>query len=575
MGSGTFGRWLSSEKLSIALCILAGLGCAWAGRYAMNPDGISYLDLGDALLQRDWAAATNAYWSPLYALLLGIAVHLVHPPIWWQFPLVHLVNFFIFVWSLLCFRYFMNQLLGGAEYKCEQPASVESARLPRWFLRSSGYALFLWCSLDLIGIQIVTPDLLLSSWIFLLAALLVRLRREASGARFLLFGGLLGAAYLSKSFMFPMAFVFLLVLFFSGQRSRRRTSNVLLAAAAFLAIATPLIAVLSQAKGRPTFSDAGRLTYAWLVSPQTPIINAQPEHAAELLHPTRKMMAHPPVYEFAGPIAGTYPPWYDPSYWNDGIRPQFHLRSQLQTVIRGIGVHSRLLLSEWGWLVGSLIFLLMGRRTILGGIREQWPLLLVTLVALGMYSLILVMPRYAAPFLAVFCFAVLAGMWRRQSSNPRTVNLVAAATLCVMLLALAQPLIAKSYRKWSEGRERNREEPVRAAEGLLRMGLHPNDRLAILGDGTSEYWARLAQVKIVAQIMLREGGGDEFWRLAPEERVPVYEALAGMGARALVTWDSTRPDLGKGWLRIAGTSYHVHFLLPDESSPPAVASRGK
>ena len=41
-----------------------GLLHAWMGRYSMNPDGMSYLDVGDSFFRRDWANAVNAWWSP-------------------------------------------------------------------------------------------------------------------------------------------------------------------------------------------------------------------------------------------------------------------------------------------------------------------------------------------------------------------------------------------------------------------------------------------------------------------------------------------------------------------------------
>jgi hypothetical protein len=43
--------------------VLLGLVHSWMSRYAMNPDGMSYLDLGDSFFQRDWAHAVNAWWS--------------------------------------------------------------------------------------------------------------------------------------------------------------------------------------------------------------------------------------------------------------------------------------------------------------------------------------------------------------------------------------------------------------------------------------------------------------------------------------------------------------------------------
>ena len=48
-----------------------GLAETIASRFSLNVDGVSYLDLGHALWTREWNAAVNGYWSPLYAWLIG------------------------------------------------------------------------------------------------------------------------------------------------------------------------------------------------------------------------------------------------------------------------------------------------------------------------------------------------------------------------------------------------------------------------------------------------------------------------------------------------------------------------
>src|ERR1700758_5447176 len=45
---------------------------AWATRYWVDPDTISYLDMADAYLRGDWSMAFNGQWNPFYAWLLGL-----------------------------------------------------------------------------------------------------------------------------------------------------------------------------------------------------------------------------------------------------------------------------------------------------------------------------------------------------------------------------------------------------------------------------------------------------------------------------------------------------------------------
>src|SRR5438309_237527 len=53
------------------LAIALGAAQAWATRFTMNPDGISYLDMGDAYWRGNWHMAINAYFSPFYSWILG------------------------------------------------------------------------------------------------------------------------------------------------------------------------------------------------------------------------------------------------------------------------------------------------------------------------------------------------------------------------------------------------------------------------------------------------------------------------------------------------------------------------
>src|SRR3989344_7035664 len=96
--------------LFIALAVFLGLFHAFASRYEMNPDGMSYLDIGAAYTRGDWDTAINTYWSPLYSWILGFTVFIFNPPPYWEFSLVHLVNFIIYLGALFAFSFFLREL---------------------------------------------------------------------------------------------------------------------------------------------------------------------------------------------------------------------------------------------------------------------------------------------------------------------------------------------------------------------------------------------------------------------------------------------------------------------------------
>ena len=55
----------------VAILALAAFQ-AYAQRFSVGPDGISYLDLSDAVVSGRWSTLINLYWSPLYPVLVGV-----------------------------------------------------------------------------------------------------------------------------------------------------------------------------------------------------------------------------------------------------------------------------------------------------------------------------------------------------------------------------------------------------------------------------------------------------------------------------------------------------------------------
>jgi len=102
------------RRLRIAFwCGAIALGAldAWAMRNHMDSDGISYLDMGDAYWRGDWHMAVNAYWSPLYSWLLGLAMKVLKPSAYWEYAVVHLVIFVIYVAALASFEFLMRAFI--------------------------------------------------------------------------------------------------------------------------------------------------------------------------------------------------------------------------------------------------------------------------------------------------------------------------------------------------------------------------------------------------------------------------------------------------------------------------------
>jgi hypothetical protein len=76
----------------------------------MGADGISYLDIGDAYWRGDWPTAINAMWSPFYSWLTGLTLLVFQPSPYWEFTVIQLLNFAIYLLSLAAFAFFLREL---------------------------------------------------------------------------------------------------------------------------------------------------------------------------------------------------------------------------------------------------------------------------------------------------------------------------------------------------------------------------------------------------------------------------------------------------------------------------------
>ncbi len=98
-----------SKKYSLkaffwTVAILLGVFQAWTNRYRLaSDDAIAYLDIGDAYLRGEWKEAINGYWSPLYYWLLGLTISVLNPSPYWEFFVVKIVNFLIYLFALVRF----------------------------------------------------------------------------------------------------------------------------------------------------------------------------------------------------------------------------------------------------------------------------------------------------------------------------------------------------------------------------------------------------------------------------------------------------------------------------------------
>jgi len=556
-----------ARKLTLGFWILAivlGFFHSWADHHDIpNPDGLSYLDIANAYVRGDWQTAINSYWSPLYSWLIALAFRLIRPSAYWEFSVVRLVNFAIYIFALACFSFLIGQLRQFNDNIADDLERTKLVSLPDWAWPALGYPVFIWSSLYVTPIAMVTPDLLVGAFVFLAAALLLQIRRRRHVVvSFILLGATLGFGYLAKSVMFPLAFVFLGVSLFSVGNLWKGFQRVLVAFGVFVLIAGPFIFAISRAKGRMTFGESGRLTHSWNVAGISNIHSKGP-----LTHPPRRIFDNPPIYEFGEPISGTYPLWYDPSYWNEGLASRVNPRAQIEAIVKNLSVYYELLFTNvhYGLLIVFFtLYLVSGRRWMLvPDLARYSDLIIFVLVALGGYAVVSVNKRYVEAFLVLMWLVLFSGLRLSDTAASKRLMTYAISVLMVMMtLTVVGSSAAEAYlatRNLIAGEDVSTHPHWQVAEGLHQMGVEPGDKVAVVGDSFGAFWAHLAGLKIVADVTF--GDAELFWRTDASQRARAIDALAKTEAKAIV---ADRPKLSAedsgSWRKIDDTEYYVYML---------------
>ncbi len=541
-----------------------GLIEAVFGRCDLWADGVSYLDMGDAIVRGDWAMAINAYWSPLYPFLQGVALRIVRPTEYSQFSVVYAVNFLIYLFGLGCFDYLLRTAV--SERRVVSAVRQDDSWLPDWAVFVIGYAVFLWSSLTLITMQSPTPDILMAGLVYMATALLLRIwARPQNTWPFVLMGVVLALGYFSKAAVFPLAFIFFAVSLLLGGNFRSTLPRVLIGVFVFLAVASPWLIALSRAKGRFTFGDTGRFNYVREVNLATPnpYFQNTGTGAGHLVHPVRKIFDSPPIYEFAVPVKGTLPVWYDPSYWSEGAVPRVTLKRQLGVIHRWMIFYFHMLFPDQVALVLGFIVLCFSVRGahLLAQVTTLWPVWFIGVVGLGMYAMVFVEPRYVAVFFTLIWVGLFAGL--RKPTGRRGNQILLAVTFAIVI-ATATPTVVSVIRHGDSIVRGQTHNQWQVAQDLEQMGVMPGDRIGRIGGLFNVGWARLLGVRIVADVPRSDWAA--FWEATPEVQAQAIGAFRRLGVTAIVA-EQTRGNVvnspGPEWHKLGNGTFYALKLTPE------------
>jgi hypothetical protein len=381
--------------------------------------------------------------------------------------------------------------------------------------------------------------------------------------------------------MFPLGIAGLLLTALTPGSGGVRLARFGRALLGFLIVAGPIVIFMSMSVGHPSFGETGRFTYMkhvnglnWPEWQQAIAVKGAP------VHPPRQIHEDPAAWEFARPIGGTYPLGYDPAWWTKGLEPTIALRPQLQAIVDNKVYYFDLFVRQQGGFLAVLALLgILAWHRWRQQPRLDAPLALTawSMAALGLYVLVYAESRYVAPFVLLLWAGLLAqvrltaGEWQQRTVAAGGVLLALCVWVNIAALNLEGlggmlgyasqrhgPVPQSTVtRALSDGGDKTQHPAI--AEVLRRdFGLGQGAPVAFIGYSYSAYWARLARLRIVAEV--RPGETGQFWSANAAVRDDVLAAFAAAGAEAVVAEPAGADVAAEGWEPIAGTGYLVRRL---------------
>jgi hypothetical protein len=599
-------HWL--RRLWPLYCFLAALvtfGYAIYDGYQIDGDAVAYMDIGDLMRTHNWAGVINGYWNPLYPAALAIGNILFHPTRYTELHAYYMVNFGIFLLEMLAVVAFADALIQLRELRETSTAGRNPLPfvLERYALRYLGIAVLVISSQRELSMGKVRPDaFLLAFLLFALAALLKHL--ATSQLRYAALMGLaLGLAYLTKSFAFVFTFFCILALiafrvFWQRQSISRIAASAAIVFVCFSIVAGPYIAALSHQKGRFDFGDSGNLNYVWFVAGtekmhlqqnQTSLFGAADVH---LKHPEKQLLDSPPIFSYKELPYGTYPDWFDTSYFNERIKAHMNPRLQMIVVAQCFIRILRYMCNHPEAYAVLAVLLLLGARLYLSWRPTANAFWLVPLglgiATLCIYGIVNVEDRYLSAAFLILLLPLFAALRISPATDSAGKNLSlqsittrTGASAAIVLLALLA--IAESARTVGELR-RNLVFALKptgwydhdifpAAHALNDLGVGPGDTVACIGTIACMYdiyWARLAGVRILTEIYLPNPPLYPYLAAMPN-REQAFDVARREGAKVLVGYfdpglmTGTNP-VSAGWRELGQTHFYALPLnLPNEA----------
>ncbi|CAN5369235.1 hypothetical protein BH10CYA1_BH10CYA1_19880 [soil metagenome] len=542
--------------------VAISIGLFQAYQWRFNPfteDIISYLDSGNYFLQGNFAQAVSSYWSPLYGCILATVLLFQPHGSSLEIPIIKAVNCLIFSADTAVFVYFLGVLQRHfQQQKLDKNDSFEG--LSSTFFLVVMYCTYIYSFLFLGGTYIDTPDLLVSGFVMAAVALLVEIKLgKDSWFDYVLFGIVLALGYLAKAVFFTIAL--LLVALASVYVKHKSPKKLLVSVAVSIALCAPYVASISLKHHHFTMSEVLRYGHSWSIMHKYEYVHGRD---TTFTHPTRIIFKNPTVYEFASPVGGTFPPWYDPTYWFDGVQLSFEPSMELWAFWWNFVDYLRLFLGIV--IFGFAVLTLIARKVPFSrlSLLANAPYLVPGVAGLALYLVSINMwtdgsERYLSVFVLLLIAGLLQSIRLPRVKTSRIALTLMASVFCVYFSVVVVFMQCAHYIVCQNWTENNHSKVV---DKLRQLGLHSGDRVCHLGT-IRYFWAHQGGFRIVADIRDLKG----FWTMTPARREQLFNVLKQLKVKAIVEdpsllRDPYKPstDPGPGWYHIDRTTTYIYLI---------------
>jgi hypothetical protein len=146
----------------------------------------------------------------------------------------------------------------------------------------------------------------------------------------------------------------------------------------------------------------------------------------------------------------------------------------------------------------------------------------------------------------------------RWSAALATRASVVIAVVLVLQIGWTNAGLARSMlAQVLHGRLLDQDDQAQVATALRAAGIGPGDAVASGNRAFNDYWARLARVRIVAEVSERDGAA--ILDTEPDARAAVQRVLLAQPVRAVVARAWPAQTDAPGWRPIDGTDYFYYL----------------